>query len=97
MSRLPRRPGTGDVRIVADDFDRPNGLAFCRDERQLYIIDTRCRHIRRFDVADDGTLSGGDVFADCDAGSFDGLRLDTPGACGRRRTTACTASTPTAR
>ena len=28
---------------------------------------------------DDGSLSGGDVFADCDAGSFDGLRLDGRG------------------
>ncbi len=70
---------SGDVDIVADDFERPNGLAFSSDERQLYIADTRRRHVRRFDVADDGSLSGGDVFADCDAGSFDGLRLDSHG------------------
>ena len=30
-------------RIVADDFDRPNGLAFSADERQLYIVDTRAQ------------------------------------------------------
>jgi gluconolactonase len=72
-------PDTGEVRLVADDFDRPNGLAFSLDERQLYIADTRRKHIRRFDVAGDGTLSGGDVFATCDAGSFDGLRLDADG------------------
>lgn len=72
-------PATGDVRIVADDFDRPNGLAFSLDERGLYIVDTRRRHIRLFSVGDDATLSGGDVFATCDAGGFDGVRLDHAG------------------
>jgi gluconolactonase len=72
-------PDTGEVRIVADDFERPNGLAFSPDERQLYIVDTRERHIRRFDAADDGTLSGGEVFATCTAGTFDGIRLDHTG------------------
>ncbi|HEX6336826.1 MAG TPA: SMP-30/gluconolactonase/LRE family protein [Jiangellaceae bacterium] len=72
-------PANGEVRVVADDFVRPNGLAFSLDERQLYIVDTRRKHLRRFDVADDGTLSGGTVFAECDAGSFDGVRLDSTG------------------
>jgi gluconolactonase len=72
-------PGTGEVRIVADDFIRPNGLAFSLDEQQLYIVDTRARHVRRFDVAPDATLSGGEVFATCEAGSFDGVRLDAAG------------------
>jgi gluconolactonase len=72
-------PATGEVRIVADDFERPNGLAFTLDERGLYIVDTRRRHLRRFTVEDGGTLSGGDVFAMCDAGAFDGVRLDDTG------------------
>ena len=72
-------PAGGEVTVVADDFDRPNGLAFSLDERQIYIADTPRRHIRMFAVADDGTLSGGDVFASCDAGSFDGIRLDDAG------------------
>lgn len=72
-------PASGEVRIVADDFVRPNGLAFSLDEQQLYIVDTRRKHLRRFDVADDGTLTGGAVFAERDAGSFDGVRLDTAG------------------
>jgi len=69
----------GGVRIVADDFERPNGLAFSPDERAIYIADTRREHIRRFDAAADGTLTGGEIFATCDAGSFDGLRLDDAG------------------
>jgi gluconolactonase len=72
-------PATGEISIVADDFDRPNGLAFTLDERGLYIVDTRRRHIRLFSVGDDATLSGGDVFANCDAGGFDGIRLDDTG------------------
>jgi gluconolactonase len=72
-------PASGEVRVVADDFVRPNGLAFSLDERQLYIVDSRRKHLRRFDVADDGTLTGGAVFAECDAGSFDGMRLDSAG------------------
>jgi gluconolactonase len=43
-------PGTGEVVKVADDFLRPNGLAFAADERELYITDTRRKHIRVFDV-----------------------------------------------
>ena len=79
-------PG-GSVSIVADDFAKPNGLAFSPDESQLYIIDTGRshgpqypRHMRRFDVGADGrTLSGGAVFAESAVGMFDGLRVDVHG------------------
>jgi len=79
-------PATGAVSIAADDFVRPNGLAFSPDERILYVADTGAthvedgpRHIRRFRVADDGRLDGGEVFAVCTAGLFDGFRLDMNG------------------
>jgi gluconolactonase len=79
-------PATGAVSIAADDFVRPNGLAFSPDERILYVADTGAthvedgpRHIRRFRVADDGRLDGGEVFAVCTAGLFDGFRLDIDG------------------
>ena len=79
-------PHTGACRIVADDFDRPNGLAFSLDESQLYVSDTGAthttdgpHHMRVFDVLADGTLSGGKVFATCTAGLFDGFRLDDAG------------------
>ncbi|RSN43591.1 gluconolactonase [Amycolatopsis sp. WAC 04197] len=73
-------PVDGSVRIVADDFSRPNGLAFSLDESLLYIADTRQNpsHIRVFSVSD-GLLSGGEVFATSDAGGFDGIRLDAAG------------------
>jgi gluconolactonase len=71
-------PG-GEPHAVVQDADRPNGLAFSPDERQLYIADTRRRHIRVFDVAAGGALTGGAVLAECDNGSFDGLRVDDRG------------------
>lgn len=79
-------PRTGDVRSVAEDFVRPNGIAFSPDERRLYVADTGAthvkdgpRHIRVFDVDDQGGLSGGSVFATCTQGLFDGFRLDEAG------------------
>ncbi|WP_299608876.1 SMP-30/gluconolactonase/LRE family protein [uncultured Tateyamaria sp.] len=79
-------PDTGDVQIMADDYLKPNGLAFSPDESQLYIADTGAthapdgpKHIRRHDVAADGSLSGGEVFATCTEGLFDGFRLDRDG------------------
>ncbi|WP_219469634.1 SMP-30/gluconolactonase/LRE family protein [Nonomuraea rhizosphaerae] len=73
-------PVSGEVRRVADDFDRPNGLAFSLDEKLLYVADTRRRHLRVFDVHDDGSLSGGKVFAQgTDDDRFDGMRLDDTG------------------
>jgi gluconolactonase len=72
-------PVTGDLRVVADDFERPNGLAFSADERQLFIVDSRRGHIRVFDVTPASGLEGGNVFATCDAGNFDGIRLDAHG------------------
>ncbi|MBF8188246.1 SMP-30/gluconolactonase/LRE family protein [Nonomuraea sp. K274] len=71
-------PVTGQVVRVADDFERPNGLAFSLDERRLYVADTAAKHIRVFDVLDDGTLAAGRVFAEGTDG-FDGLRLDDTG------------------
>jgi gluconolactonase len=75
------QPSGGELRIVADDFTGPNGLAFSADERQLYIVDSREKHIRRFDVTDaaSGRLSGGEVYATSTAGSFDGVRFDNTG------------------
>jgi gluconolactonase len=80
-------PATGDCAAVTQDFAKPNGLAFSPDERVLYVADTGQTHepgrpaqIRRFTVAEGGrTLSGGEVFATCDNGLFDGFRIDVAG------------------
>jgi gluconolactonase len=65
---------------VADGFDQPNGLCFSPDEKKLYIADSgKPRHIRAFEVKDDGTLSGGEVFCVLDKGAPDGIRCDEHG------------------
>lgn len=76
---------TGAVTRVADDFVCPNGLAFSLDESLLYVVDSGAtryadgpRHIRVFRVEGE-RLTGGAVFATCEAGVFDGFRLDDQG------------------
>lgn len=80
-------PASGSLTAVATDFVKPNGLAFSPDESLLYVADTGAthvkdgpRHIRRFQVGGDGaSLSGGEVFATCEVGLFDGFRVDVGG------------------
>ena len=71
-------PASGAMTRVADDFGRPNGLAFSLDETRLYVTDSERSHIRLFAVKN-GALSGGEVFAECGNGVFDGIRLDSEG------------------
>ncbi|HKZ06692.1 MAG TPA: SMP-30/gluconolactonase/LRE family protein [Methylomirabilota bacterium] len=73
----PRRPT-----LLADDFDRPNGLCFSLDGRRLFVNDTARLHIRVFDVKGDGGLSGGQVWAETRGegkGAPDGMKLDSAG------------------
>jgi gluconolactonase len=72
-------PAGGEIRIVADDFARPNGLAFSLDETALYVTDSEAGNMRVLAVTADGGLADGRVFAECSAGVFDGIRLDTEG------------------
>ncbi len=85
LYRLDPRAGTLDV--VADDFCGPNGLCFSPDEKLLYAAETgpqfdvsAPRHIRVFDVAEDGrALRGGRVFYAASPGMADGFRCDEDG------------------
>lgn len=79
-------PAAGKLRIVADDFDKPNGIAFSPDESLLYVSDTGyshnptgAHHIRVFKVAPDNRLSQSSIFAEISPGLADGFRLDTKG------------------
>jgi gluconolactonase len=72
----------GALTLLADDFERPNGLAFSPDESILYVDDSFYRHVRAFDVRDDGTLANSRVIASMDhpqPGSPDGMKVDTEG------------------
>ena len=78
-------PNTLAVSAVITDMVRPNGLAFSRDEKLLYVADTGATHkpghpaeIRVYDIAGN-SASNGRQFVVCDAGLFDGFRLDNDG------------------
>ncbi len=77
-------PVSGAHSVVADDFVRPNGLAFSPDERKLYIVDSGITHggpahIRVFDV-EGSALRNGTIFAeDFAPGLTDGIRVDVEG------------------
>jgi gluconolactonase len=79
-------PSTGELAAVADDFDKPNGIAFSPDERTLYVADSGVthdpagpRHIRAFRVDERNRVSASRVFAVIDPGLPDGFRLDVDG------------------
>src|SRR6185436_18461557 len=40
----------GKLRLLADDFEMPNGICFSPDFAHLYVNDTKRMHIRRFEV-----------------------------------------------
>lgn len=68
--------------LLVDDFSKPNGLCFSRDEKRLFVNDTDHGHIRIFDVADDGTLRNGRVWAELESagiGVADGMKIDSAG------------------
>lgn len=77
------RPGATEPELALADLERPNGLAFSPDERRLYVADTPRYQVRVFDVAEDGTLSGGEVFVQLHekdgVGRPDGMKVDQAG------------------
>lgn len=76
--------GGDGPRLLADDFEKPNGLALSPDERTLYVCDTARYHVRAFVVEPSGSLRVGSnrVFAKLDPdqpGGPDGLKVDRQG------------------
>ena len=75
-------PDGETMTLLVADMELPNGLAFSPDEKSLYIADSAKRHIRAFSVEADGTLTGGDVFAEVvseEQGVPDGMKVDVEG------------------
>ena len=83
-------PGTGRTAVVADDFDKPNGIALSPDERTLYVTDSganqepgsfhpdRPHHVVAYDVRG-GHLSGRRLLTVTARGIPDGLKVDAEG------------------
>jgi gluconolactonase len=81
--RIP--PGGGDLQLLVDDFEQPNGLCFSPDESLLYINDTPRAHIRVFDRQPEGTIASGRMFFEhigsgvIEEGIPDGMKCDERG------------------
>jgi len=76
--RLP--PGSSQLELITDTFERPNGLVLSPDEKYLYIGDTVRQHIRIFEINKDWEITGGQVWAelwdDQYVGRPDGMKVD---------------------
>jgi gluconolactonase len=84
-------PRVDRLSVVADSFDKPNGLAFSPDECVLYITDSganqeegsfyvgRPHHIMAFDVEDGRYLRAARLFAVTSRGFPDGIKADVEG------------------
>lgn len=73
-------PDSGELTLLVDDFDQPNGLCFSLNESRLFVNDTMRGHIRVFDVDQDGKLINGRVWADVTGdrdGAPDGMKVDS--------------------
>jgi len=69
---------TGLLDRVADDFDKPNGLAFSPDERTLYVGDSEACRISAFDVVG-GHLENQRLFTEIAPGYPDGIKVTPDG------------------
>jgi gluconolactonase len=84
-------PGGDRLAVVADSFDKPNGIAFSPDERTLYVTDSganqepgsydpaRPHHVKAFDVRDGHRLENERLFAVTTPGFPDGIKVDRAG------------------
>jgi len=69
-------PDRSALRRVITTLPKPNGVIGTEDGRRLYVADTQLRKVFQFDVAEDGSVSNQQEFAD--QGS-DGMTMDALG------------------
>ncbi len=65
------------LKLLAKDFNKPNGLAFSPDEKILYVADTEEGHLRAFDVHTDGSIRNSRIFSIVERP--DGMKVDIKG------------------
>ncbi len=65
----PSHPGvfyispTGELKQLANDIERPNGIQLSKDEKTLYVANTQGEHILAYDITADGSISNRRNFA----------------------------------
>ena len=79
------RLAKGRLQVVIKDLTRPNGIAFSPDQKTLYIAnsDEKRKVWMAYDVAENGAVANGRVFADVttekEDGLPDGMKVDEKG------------------
>jgi sugar lactone lactonase YvrE len=67
----------GELRVATKECEAPNGVALAPDQQKLYIADSRAKNTRVFEIAGDGSLRNGRIFAAVE--NPDGLKTDESG------------------
>jgi gluconolactonase len=91
----PSHPGVfyispaGELKRLANDIERPNGIQLSKDEKVLYVANTLGEHVLAYDIAADGSISNRRSFAKLEgwkqgedgvwSSGADGLALDDEG------------------
>jgi len=91
----PSHPGvftispSGELKRLANDIERPNGIQLSKDEKVLYVANTLVEHILAYDIAADGSIANRRNFAKLEgwakgddntwSSGADGLALDDEG------------------
>lgn len=74
----------GELSVLYDEFEYPNGIDFSADETTLYVSDSGTGTVMAFDVDDNGIASSPQEFANVGAmgtgaGAADGMETDNTG------------------
>lgn len=68
----------GEARVLARGLEFPNGVALAPDQQSLYVADSRSGKLWVYQLAPDGALGEGRVFATAEKGP-DGIKTDEAG------------------
>lgn len=75
-SRVYQITRKGELRIATEECAGPNGVALSPNQQKLYVADSWRKNIRVFNLAPDGSLTKGRIFAESEC---DGLKTDETG------------------
>lgn len=82
QNRVMYRRPDGEVIVAVPEVVTPNGITLSPDGSTLYVAEYRPKTIRSYAVQDDGTATGGKLFAtmnDGEALGADGMTIDRAG------------------
>jgi gluconolactonase len=71
---------SGNLNLLDDTFDKPNGICFSPDEKKLYVNESALGIIYSWDVVNDSTISNKTKFYTIPLGGYaDGMKVDSTG------------------